>query len=205
LDSLRQPLESGQTIIARANHRIAYPSRFQLIAAMNPCKCGGSPGQSCRSGPSCAATYQGRISGPFMDRIDLHIEVPAVTAADLCLPAPSEGSAEVGARVTAARDIQRRRFEVLAKNGPPGTATGMRTNADCDGRLLEEIAMPEGDGLALLTSAAQSMNLSARGFHRTLRVARTISDLDGVETVGRVHIAEALSYRAEALRLAQAA
>jgi magnesium chelatase family protein len=199
LDALRQPLESGEIVIARANHRIAYPSRIQLVAAMNPCKCGHSgPGESCRRGPRCAADYQARVSGPFLDRIDLQIEVPAITAADLVLPRASEGSAEVRARVTAARDRQRTRFSSLG-------VKAVRTNADCSGRLLEETAMPDETGLALLRQAADSLHLSARGFHRTLKVARTIADLDGMDKVGRVHIAEALSYRAEVLRQSRAA
>jgi magnesium chelatase family protein len=194
LDALRQPLETGETVVARANHRIAYPSRIQLVAAMNPCKCGASsPGQACRRGPRCADDYQARISGPLLDRIDLQIEVPAVSAADLVLPAPAEGSAEVRARVTVARERQRARFTALG-------ASGMRTNADCAGRLLEEVAMPDEAGVALLRQASESLNLSARGFHRVLRVARTLADLDGSDAVGRVHVAEALSYRGETLR-----
>jgi magnesium chelatase family protein len=193
LDALRQPLETGEVIVARANHRIAYPARVQLIAAMNPCRCGGgSPGQSCKRGPRCAADYQARISGPLLDRIDLQIEVPAVTAADLVLPAPAERSADVGARVAAAREMQRHRY---AKNG-----LRVRTNAECSGHLLEDVAKPDEAGLALLRQAADTLGLSARGFHRTLRVARTLADLDAAETVCRVHIAEALSYRGETLR-----
>jgi magnesium chelatase family protein len=193
LDSLRQPLETGETVIARANHRIAYPSRFQLIAAMNPCKCGGgTPGQACRRGPRCAAEYQARLSGPFLDRIDLRIEVPQVSAADLVLPAPTEGSGEVRVRVTAARQRQRARF--VAAGGP---AARLHTNAECSGRLLEDLAMPDADGMALMRRAAETLGLSARGFHRTIKVARTIADLDGADTVGRSHVAEALSYRAE--------
>ena len=199
LDALRQPLEAGETVIARANHRIAYPSRIQLIAAMNPCKCGGSaPGLACRRGARCADDYQARISGPLLDRIDLQIEVPAVSAADLVLPAPTEGSAEVRARVTAARERQRARFAALG-------AKGVRTNADCSGKVLEEVAMPDEAGVALLRQASERLALSARGFHRTLRVARTLADLDGADKVARVHIAEALSYRGEALRQARAA
>ena len=180
-------------------HRISYPSRIQLIAAMNPCKCGGGgPGQSCKRGPRCAEDYQSRISGPLLDRIDLQIEMPAVSAADLVLPPPLEGSAEVRARVMAARERQRARF---AAKG----AKGVRTNADCSGALLEETAMPDEAGVALLRQAADALGLSARGFHRTLKVARTLADLDGAERVARVHIAEALSYRAETMRAQRAA
>ncbi|MBU2582446.1 MAG: YifB family Mg chelatase-like AAA ATPase [Alphaproteobacteria bacterium] len=199
LDSLRQPLETGETVIARANHRIAYPSRIQLVAAMNPCRCGGaSPGQSCKRGPRCGEDYQGRISGPLMDRIDLQIEVPAVSAADLVLPAASEGSFEVGRRVLAAREMQRARF---AAHG----AKKVRTNAECSGQLLEQIATPDEAGMALMRQAAETLGLSARGFHRTLRVARTLADLEGMEAVSRMHVAEALSYRGETLRRRQAA
>ncbi|NOT71992.1 MAG: YifB family Mg chelatase-like AAA ATPase [Hyphomicrobium sp.] len=199
LDALRQPLESGEMIIARAQHRISYPSRIQLVAAMNPCKCGGSsPGQSCRRGPRCADDYQARVSGPLLDRIDLQIEVPAVSAADLVLAPPREGSAEVRARVIAARDRQRARFLNLG-------VKGVRTNAEVSGQLLEQTAMPDDAGIALLRQAAEALSLSARGFHRTLKVARTLADLDGLDQVGRIHIAEALSYRAETLRQSRAA
>jgi magnesium chelatase family protein len=199
LDALRQPLESGEMVIARANHRIAYPSRIQLVAAMNPCKCGGSgPGESCKRGPRCAADYQARVSGPLLDRIDLQIEIPAVSAADLVMPPPSEGSAEVRARVAAARELQRARFAGLGLKG-------VRTNADLSGQLLEQTAMPDDAGLALLRRAAEQLHLSARGFHRTLKVARTLADLDAQEKVLRVHIAEALSYRAETMRLSRVA
>lgn len=198
LDALRQPLEAGETVIARANHRISYPSRIQLIAAMNPCKCGGSVGQACRRGPRCADDYQARVSGPLLDRIDLQIEVPAISAADLVLPSPSEGSAEIGIRVAAARDRQRTRYQKLG-------VKGTRTNAECSPALLEQTAMPDEAGLALLRHAAEALGLSARGFHRTLKVARTIADLEGSDGVARAHIAEALSYRGETLRRARAA
>ena len=198
LDALRQPLETGEIIVARANHRILYPARIQLIAAMNPCKCGGGPGMTCRRGPRCASDYQARVSGPMMDRVDLHIEVPAVTAADLVLPAASEGSREIRARVIAARERQRAR---LAAKG----AKGIRTNSELTGQLLDDTATPDSDGHTLLRQAAETMKLSARGYHRVLRVARTLADLDASENVGRLHIAEALSYRGEALRERSAA
>jgi magnesium chelatase family protein len=200
LDSLRQPLESGDVVIARANHRIAYPARFQLVAAMNPCRCGGAdePGQTCRRGMRCAVEYQARISGPLLDRIDLNLDVPAVTAADLMLPPPAEGSREVAARVLAARRLQAERYRDLGLSGP-------RTNAEAGPSLIEEIARPEGAGLKLLREASEAMRLSARGYHRVLKVARTIADLDGSRNVARLHLAEALSYRANSPRLSRAA
>jgi magnesium chelatase family protein len=202
LDSLRQPLETGEVAIARVNHRVTYPARFMLVAAMNPCRCGhaNDPGYACRRGPNlrCAAEYQARISGPLLDRIDLHIEVPAVTAADLILPPPSEGSREVAARVARARDIQAARYAALGQNH-------VRTNAQASGPLLEEVTRCDAAGLALLRDAADAMQLSARGYHRVLRVARTLADLDGTEKVGRVHLAEALSYRALADEVRRAA
>jgi magnesium chelatase family protein len=202
LDSLRQPLENGEVSVSRANHRVTYPARFMLVAAMNPCRCGHAyePGYSCKRGriDRCTADYQMRISGPLMDRIDLRIEVPAVTAADLILPPPSEGSAEVAARVAAARDIQLARF---AAAGMPN----VRTNAEAQASLLETIAQPDAAGQKLLRDAAETMHLTARGYHRVLRVARTLADLDGADKIGRLHLAEALSYRALADDLRRAA
>lgn len=194
LDSLRQPLETGDISIARANHRITYPSRIQLVAAMNPCRCGhaGEPGYRCPQGKNCKERYQARISGPLLDRIDIQIEVPAVSAADLVLPAPREGSAEVRARVLCAREIQKKRFAALGFEKT-------RCNAECATHLLEEIAGPDEAGRALLQDAAENFKLSARGYHRSLKLARTLADLDGEDTVGRIHIAEALSYRGETL------
>ena len=193
LDSLRQPLETGEVAIARANHRVTYPARFMLVAAMNPCRCGraSDPGFTCRRGANarCAAEYQGRLSGPLIDRIDLHVEVPAVTAADLILPAPAEGSREVAERVARAREVQQSRYAAL---GLPH----VRSNSAAQGPVLEDVAKPDPAGLTLLRDAADAMRLSARGYHRVLRVARTLADLDGAETVGRIHLAEALSYRA---------
>ncbi|KRR13303.1 YifB family Mg chelatase-like AAA ATPase [Bradyrhizobium valentinum] len=202
LDSLRQPLENGEVSVSRANHRVTYPARFMLVAAMNPCRCGHAyePGYACKRAPvdRCTSDYQMRISGPLMDRIDLRIEVPAVTAADLILPPPAEGSAEVAARVAAARDIQLARY---AAAGMPH----IRTNAEAPASLLETIAQPDAQGQKLLRDAAETMKLTARGYHRVLRVARTLADLDGAEKIGRLHLAEALSYRALAEDLRRAA
>lgn len=190
LESLRQPLETGETVVARANYHVTYPARFQLIAAMNPCKCGnaGAPGHTCRKGPRCASDYQSRISGPLLDRMDIQIELPAVKASDLTLPPPKETSSDVGKRVAAARALQRLRFEKLGLKN-------LRLNAEADGSVLEEIARPDAAGLQLLRDAADAMNLSARGYHRVLKVARTLADLDARGDVARLHIAEALSYR----------
>lgn len=192
LDSLRQPMETGEVLISRANHRAVYPARFQLVAAMNPCRCGHAlePGFSCRRQPvdRCTAQYQGRLSGPLLDRIDLQIEVPAVTAADLILPAPAEGSRQVAARVARARAAQGERYRAI---GLPHVAT----NAAAPSHVIEDVARPDGPALALVREAADRMRLTARGYHRVLKLARTIADLDGATTVGRVHFAEALSYR----------
>ncbi|WP_319412217.1 YifB family Mg chelatase-like AAA ATPase [uncultured Cohaesibacter sp.] len=190
LDSLRQPIESGEAVIARANHRVTYPARFQLIAAMNPCRCGhaGEPGYVCKRGPRCAADYQARISGPLLDRFDLRVEVPAVSASDLMLPPSKEGSEEVGARVRQARQIQKQRFAALGQQT-------VITNAQCPASMIEQICQPSGEARKLLAHAAQSMALSARGYHRVLKLARTLADLAGREQPASEEIAEALGYR----------
>lgn len=184
LDSLRQPLETGEITVARANAHVSYPARFQLIAAMNPCRCGtaGADGIACRRGARCAADYQGRVSGPFMDRIDIQIDVPAVTPADLALPPAVEGTAEIAARVATARAIQMKRNDGV-------------TNAALAQHVLETVATPDENGRRLLVQAAETLGLTARGYHRVLRVARTLADLSGSEAVHRLHIAEALSHR----------
>jgi magnesium chelatase family protein len=200
LDALRQPLEAGETVIARANHRIAYPSRVQLVAAMNPCRCGraGEPGYACGQGKNCMERYQSRISGPLLDRIDLQIEVPAVSATDLMTLSGGEPSAAVRDRVTAARACQLERYRALG-------AEGVRSNSDTSGELLETVAATDEAGAQLLRQAADSLRLTARGYHRTLKVARTLADLDGEDSVRRNHVAEALSYRGETLRRQAAA
>jgi magnesium chelatase family protein len=187
LDSLRQPIETGRISVARANAHVTFPARVQLIAAMNPCRCGhlGDPALACARVPRCAADYQAKVSGPLLDRIDLHVDVRAVSAADLALPPPAEGSAEAAARVAAARAIQTERY----------AAEGIRTNAEADGPLLDRVAEPDVPGRQLLAQAAEQMRLSARGYHRVLRVARTLADLAGAGQVSRIHVAEALSYR----------
>jgi magnesium chelatase family protein len=200
LEALRQPLETGETQVARANYHVTYPARFQLVAAMNPCKCGmaGEPGHVCAKGTRCASDYQARLSGPLLDRLDIQIELGAVRAADLARPVPSEGSAEVATRIAKARERQRDRFARLGLKH-------LTTNAQADGTLLDEIATPDEPGLRILHEAADAMMLSARGYHRVLRVARTLADLDGEDRVGRLHIVEALSYRQKLAAFRQAA
>ncbi len=191
LEALRQPIESGQAVVARAANHVTYPARFQLIAAMNPCRCGylSDPAQACNRAPKCAIDYQAKISGPMFDRIDIHIDVPAVSASDLTLPPPREGSAEIAARVSRARAIQAERYADFKGDKI------IRTNAEVEGQTLEKIATPDIEGQKLLSQAIDKMKLTARGYHRVLRVARTLADLEGAQQIARHHIAESLAYR----------
>jgi magnesium chelatase family protein len=191
LEALRQPLETGRVSVARANAHVTYPARVQLIAAMNPCRCGhlDDASQACSKAPRCAEEYQSRISGPLFDRIDLHVEVGAVNPMDLTLPPPAENSAAIAARVAKARAVQKTRYAGLANDSP------IRTNAEADGTLLEKIAAPDEAGRKLLAEAVERLKLSARGYHRMLRVARTLADLESADGVRRLHVAEALSFR----------
>jgi magnesium chelatase family protein len=188
LETLRQPIETGDVVVARANAHVRYPSRFLLIAAANPCKCGymTDPARACARVPGCGDDYLGRISGPLMDRFDLRVDVPPVAFADLDLPASGDSSAAIAARVTAARKVQTSRFAARPE---------IRVNADAEGAILEEIAAPDAEGRALLTRVAERFGLSARAYHRVLRVARTIADLAGSADVRSPHVAEAVSYR----------
>ncbi len=188
LETLRQPIETGEVVVARANAHVRYPCRFLLVAAANPCKCGYmiDPARACAKAPVCGTDYMSRISGPLMDRFDLRVEVPPVAYTDLDLPSTGESSATVAARVQRARARQTRRFA----NAPQA-----RVNADMEGALLEETAAPDAEGRALLAKVAERFGLSARGYHRVLRVARTIADLDGSDQVRKPHVAEAVSFR----------
>ncbi|RYG60044.1 MAG: ATP-binding protein [Alphaproteobacteria bacterium] len=189
LETLRQPLETGSITISRASAHVTYPARFQLIAAMNPCPCGymGDPQKGCKKQPVCGQDYTTRLSGPLLDRFDLRVSVPAVKVSDLSLPPAKEGTAEVSARVARARDLQTKRFAAMEGR--------VVCNAELSGKWLDDFCPLDADGQKLLQTAAEKMGLSARGYHRVLRVARTIADLAGEEHIARGHLAEALAYR----------
>lgn len=189
IDSLRQPIEAGKILISRATTHVTYPARFQLVAAMNPCKCGymSDPMRACSKVPKCAQDYQAKISGPIFDRLDLFVEVPMIPSLDIqsSRSAVEETTEEVAKRVREARKIQAERFDGF----------GISTNSELEGNLLYEITALDNDGMAILNKAAEKFRLSMRGYNRVLRVARTIADLAGEKKVHKNHVAEALSYR----------
>lgn len=187
LESLRQPMETGRAVIARANAHVEYPARFQCIAAMNPCRCGhlGEAGRECSRAPRCGEEYAERLSGPLLDRMDITLQVQAVPPAELSRAPAGETTERIAARVQAARDIQRARW---GEDGP-------RHNAAADGALLEERGALLPEARQLLEQAAERLGLSARGFVRSIRLARTIADLATSAAIQRAHVAEALAYR----------
>ena len=183
LEVLREPMEAGRITISRAARQADFPARFQLIAAMNPCPCGylGHPGGQCHCSPELVARYRGRISGPLLDRIDLHIEVAALPEAEMTAAGEGEPSAVVRQRVAAARAIQ------IARQG--------KANAQLGSKEIDQHCQPEAAAMALLRQAIARLNLSARAYHRILRVARSIADLAGDEAIRASQIAEAVQYR----------
>ena len=190
LEALRQPLETGYVSISRVNCHTRYPANFQLIAAMNPCRCGylGISAQECTRAPKCAEEYQAKISGPLMDRFDIYIQVPPVSPWDMAEIKTGESSAIIRERVIAARKIQRQRFVDMGLKD-------LYTNSQLKGEALEEVTVLADDAKQLLVAFADKMKLSARAYHRTLKLARTIADLQNEKNVSKIHIAEALSYR----------
>lgn len=188
LETLRQPIETGEVMISRVNAHVKYPCRFMLIAAANPCKCGylTDPARACARVPLCGEDYMGRISGPLMDRFDMRVDVPPMAYTDLDLPSSGDSSADIALRVAQARDIQMTRY---------AAEPNVLCNADAEGDILTQVTAPDAEGRDLLMRAAERFNLSARGYHRVLRVARTIADLDGSDDVRKPHIAEAVSFR----------
>ena len=190
LEALRQPLENKEVSISRVNSHMTFPAKFQLVAAMNPCRCGnfGNSALECSRAPKCAEEYQAKISGPLLDRIDIQIEVPAVNPWDMANASKGESSEEIRKRVIFAREIQKKRFK--SYNLPY-----FLTNSDLKGELLEQATVMEDDAKALLISFSDKVKLSARAYHRTLRLARTIADLQNEIKLLRIHIAEALSMR----------
>ncbi len=190
LESLRQPMETGETLVARVNYHISYPADFQLVAAMNPCRCGyfGSGDENCAKAPRCAEDYQSKISGPLLDRIDLQVDVQSVPVTELAHAPNGEASENVAARVERARARQKNRFEAMGSS--------LRINSQASGEALEKIAALHPDAKSMLEKAAVKMKFSARSWHRLLRVSRTIADLEGDSPVIEPrHMAEALSFR----------
>jgi magnesium chelatase family protein len=188
LESLRQPAEDGEVVVSRAGRTASFPAQFMLVAAMNPCPCGhlGDSRRRCRCTTAELLRYRRRISGPLLDRIDLHVDVPALARTPLAAEGEGPASAEVRARVERARARQAERW------GKPGAPC----NARLKGAPLRRHCTPDAEGRRLLEVAMEKLGLSARGHDKVLRVARTIADLDGVAQVGAVHVAEAIQFRA---------
>lgn len=186
LETLRQPLEDGNISISRANAKLEYPAEFMLVASMNPCPCGylGSEKGECKCTPSEIRRYRNRLSGPLLDRIDIHVEADGVEYADLRSDRPEESSAEIRARVNAARKIQRKRF-----------CGGAASNARMTPAMIREYCKLDGAGEELLSAAFDRLRLSARAYTRVLKVARTVADLAGEENITAAHLAEAIGYR----------
>ncbi len=184
LEVLRQPLEDRQVTLARASGTLTFPANFTLLAAMNPCPCGlaGDPARECRCGTAAIVRYQKRISGPLLDRIDIHLEVPRIDYEQLSDRRAGEPSAAVRGRVEAARALQAERF----------AGTALATNADMGPRELQAHAVLDGPGEGLMRSAVKQLHLSARAYHWILKLARTIADLAGAERVAATHVAEAV-------------
>lgn len=190
LEALRQPLENGMIVISRVNAHTSYPAEFQLIAAMNPCRCGylGTKEKECSKAPLCAQEYMSKISGPLLDRIDIKIEVAAVSPWDLANATCGETSAAIRERIIAARKLQADRLQAMG-------IKDIHINSHLKGDLLEEVCLLDNEAKALLIAFADKNSLSARAYHRTLRLARTIADLQNESKILKLHIAEALSYR----------
>jgi len=188
LENLRQPLENGEITVSRAAQSVTFPADCMLVAAMNPCPCGflGDAGHTCTCTPAQIQRYRARLSGPLLDRIDLHVQVPAVPYADLAASRPGTGTAAMRARVVAARAVQTERYRHIP---------GCRCNADLSGQALERWCSPDAEGRAFLRKAVENLALSARAYTRILRISRTIADLEGAERVALPHIAEAVACR----------
>jgi magnesium chelatase family protein len=188
LEVLRQPMEDSEVTISRAGSSLTYPARFMLAAAMNPCPCGfyGDSHRACTCAPIAVQRYLSRVSGPLLDRIDIHLEVPAVRYRELTDRAPGEASVEVRERVIRARDRQRARLEGRA---------GIYANAHMRAREIREFCRVGAGSDALLRTAITRLGLSARAYHRVLKIARTLADLDALDDIGTAQVAEAIQYR----------
>ena len=187
IDSLRQPLEEGKVNISRANYHVTYPAKFQLIAAMNPCRCGflGDTERQCNKAPRCGTDYQSKISGPFFDRIDIYLEVNTSSISEIINSTESESSQIVAQRVQKARNLQAKRYKHC----------GIKNNSELNNNLIKEFAEPTLEAKLLLNDAAEKIKLSMRGYNRILKLARSIADLAEEEKINKTHIAEALNYR----------